>query len=145
MSIAVFTNSIEQIWNNHDIGAIERFIDPNYVGVDPADPEVIAGIDGYKQHFVTLTTAFPDTHITIDDIFGVGELVAARWTVRATHTGDFGDIPPTGLRIDVTGMAMVRIVRRLLVVEHANSDTLGLLRQLGVIPFTTKLPAPLLF
>jgi hypothetical protein len=40
---------------------------------------------------------------------------------------------------------MIRIVRRLLVVEHANSDTLGLLRQLGLVPFTTKLPAPLLF
>jgi predicted ester cyclase len=145
MSTAVFTNSIEQIWNNHDIGAIDRFIAPNYVGVDPAEPEVIAGIDGYKQHFVRLTTAFPDVHITIDDIFGVGELVAARWTVRATHTGDFGDIPATGLRIEVTGIAMVRIVRRLLVIEHANSDTLGLLRQLGVIPITTKLPARLLF
>jgi hypothetical protein len=78
-------------------------------------------------------------------IFGVGELVAARWTVRATHIGDFGDIPPTGLRIDVTGIAMARIVRRLLVVEHATTDTLGLLRQFGMIPFTTKLPAPLLF
>ena len=145
MSIAVFTESIEQIWNHHDIGAIERFIAPSYVGVDPAEPEVIAGIDGYKQHFLTLTTAFPDTHITIDDIFGVGELVAARWTVRATHTGDFGDIPPTGLRIEVTGSGMIRVVRRLLVVEHANSDMLGLFRQLGIIPFTTKLPAPLIF
>ena len=29
MSIAVFTDSIEPIWNNHDIGAIERFIAPN--------------------------------------------------------------------------------------------------------------------
>ena len=100
---------------------------------------MIAGIDGYKQHFVNLTTAFPDMHITINDSFGVGELVAARWTVRATQTGDFGDIPPTGLRIEVTGIAIVRIIRRLLVLEHANSDTLGLLRQLGVIPFTTKL------
>ena len=68
-----------------------------------------------------------------------------RWTVRATHTGDFGDIPPTGLRIEVTGIATVRIARRLLVVENAHSDTLGLLRQLGVIDVTTKLPAPLLF
>ena len=39
MSIAVFTASIEQIWNNHDIGAIERFIAPNYVGVDPPSPK----------------------------------------------------------------------------------------------------------
>ena len=145
MSISVFQGSIEQIWNKHDPSAIERFIAPSYVGVDPAEPDVIIGLDGYREHYARLMGAFPDTHITIDDIFGVGELVAARWTVRATHTGDFGDIPPTGLRIQVTGIATVRIVRRLLVVEHACSDTLGLLRQLGLIPFTTKLPAPLLF
>ena len=60
-------------------------------------------------------------------------------------SGFIGTVHVEALRrlgIEVTGIAVVRIVRRLLVVEHANSDTVGLLRQLGVIPFTTKLPAP---
>jgi len=99
MSVAVFRESIEQIWNNSDISAIERFIAPNYIGVDPAEPEVISGVEGYKQHFLRLTTAFPDAHITIDHIFGVNDQVAARYTVVATHTGGFGGIPPTGLRV----------------------------------------------
>ena len=95
MSIAVFRDHIEQIWNKGDASAIQRFIAPNYVGVDPAE-EPISGIDGYRQHFARLTTAFPDLHITIDHIFGVNDQVAARFTVEATHTGDFGGIPPTG-------------------------------------------------
>ena len=68
MSITVFQDSIAQIWNKGDSSAIERFIAPTYFGVDPAEPEVIAGIEGYRQHFFRLTTAFPDAHITIDHI-----------------------------------------------------------------------------
>ena len=96
MSIAVFHDHIEQIWNKGDASAIQRFIAPNYLGVDPAEPEPISGVEGYRQHFDRLTTAFPDTHITIDHIIGVNDQVAARLTVEATHTGDFGGIPPTG-------------------------------------------------
>ncbi len=145
MSVTVFRQSIEQIWNSHDISAIARFIAPNYIGVDPAEPEIISGVEGYKQHFLRLTTAFPDAHITIDHIFGVNDQVAARYTVVATHTGDFGGIPPTGLRVRVTGIAIAKVVRGQLVVEHAHTDALGLLTQIGVIPRSTTSPAHLLF
>jgi hypothetical protein len=58
MSKAVFREHFEQIWNRKDASAIERFIAPTYRGFDAA--ELIAGIEGYKHHFVTITTAFPD-------------------------------------------------------------------------------------
>ncbi len=141
MSITVFQDSIEQIWNKSDSSAIERFIAPNYIGVDPAEPEVISGIEGYRQHFFRLTSAFPDTFITIDHIIGMNDQVAARYTVEATHTGDFGGIPPTGRRVRVTALAIARISRGKIVVEHANSDALGLLTQLGVIEDPPKVPA----
>jgi steroid delta-isomerase-like uncharacterized protein len=144
MSISVFQGSIEQIWNKHDPSAIERFIAPSYVGIDPAEPDVIIGIDGYREHYARLTNAFPDTHITIDHIIGVGDQVAARYTVEATHTGEFGGIPPTRRRIRVTAIAISTITRGKIVVEHANSDALGLLTQLGVIEDPPKVPALLI-
>ena len=141
MSITVFQDSIEQIWNKGDSGAIERFIEPNYVGVDPAEPAIISGIEGYRQHFARLTTAFPDTHITIDHIFGLNDHVAARYTVVATHTGEFGGIPPTGRRVRVTAIAIAKITRGKIVIEQANSDALGLLTKLGVIEDPPTAPA----
>jgi steroid delta-isomerase-like uncharacterized protein len=146
MSEAVFRAHFEQIWNNKDASGIERFIAPTYRGFDAE--EVISGIEGYKQHFVTITTAFPDLRITIevilDDEDRDGARVAARWVVQATHTGTFGGIPPTGRRVRMTGIAIVRISNRQIVEEHANSDALGLLKQLGVIPESVKIP-PLVF
>jgi len=139
MSKAIFRAHFEQIWNNKDASGIERFIAPNYRGFDAA--ELISGIEGYKHHFVTITTAFPDMRITIDVILEEADRVAARWVVEATHTGPFGEIPPTGKRVRVTGIAIVRISNRQIVEEHANSDTLGLLKQIGITPESVKVPA----
>jgi steroid delta-isomerase-like uncharacterized protein len=138
MSQAVFREHFEQIWNRKDASAIERFIAPTYRGFDAA--ELIAGIEGYKHHFETITTAFPDLRITIDIILGEADRVAARWVVEATHTGPFGEIPPTGKRVRVTGTAVVRIRNRQIVEEHANSDTLGLLQQIGITPEAVTVP-----
>jgi predicted ester cyclase len=142
MSKAVFRAHVEQIWNNKDASGIERFIAPTYRGFDAAEP--ISGIEGYKQPFVTITTAFPDLRLTIEAILEEADHVAARWFVKATHMGPFGDIPPTGLPVHVTGIAIARIRNRQLVEEHANSDTLGLLKQIGVIPGSVKV-APFFF
>jgi predicted ester cyclase len=139
---AIFREHLEQIWNDKDASGIERFIARNYVGYDAA--EVISGLEGYKQHFVTITTAFPDMRIATEIILAEEDRVAARWLVEATHTGKFGDIPPTGRRVRLTGIAIVRIASRQIVEEHANSDGLGLLKQIGVIPASVK-GVPLLF
>ena len=64
--------------------------------------------------------------------------------MEATHTGPFGDIPPTGKRMRVTGTAVARVSNRQLVEEHANSDTLGLLQQIGITPGAVTVP-PLFF
>ena len=141
MSKRIFHEHIEQIWNNKDASGIERFIAPNYRGFDAA--EVISGIEGYKLHFVTLTTGFPDLRITIRDM-QEQDRVAARFSVEATHTGDFVGIPPTGRRVRVTGIEIALISRGQLVEEHANTDGLGLMKQLGIIPEPPKVP-PLVF
>ena len=60
--------------------------------------------------------------------------------MEATHAGPFGAIPPTGKRVRMTDEAIIRVRNRQLVEEHANSDALGLLKQLGVLPGTVKVP-----
>jgi predicted ester cyclase len=142
MSKAILRAHIEQIWNRKDASGIERFIAPDYRGFDAE--EAISGIEGYKHHFETLTTAFPDLRITIEVILEGGDRAAARYVVEATHRGTFGEIPPTGRRVRVTGEAIIRVGNRQIVEEHANADALGLLQQLGVLPGTVKVP-PLIF
>jgi predicted ester cyclase len=142
MAKDLFQTHIEQIWNNKDASNIERFIAPNYRGFDAE--ELISGVDGYKKHFETLTTAFPDLRITVEIILEEDDRAAARLSIDATHRGEFLGIPPTGLPVHLTVEAIVRVRNGQIVEEHANSDALGLLRQLGVFPEPPSIP-PLIF
>ncbi len=57
-----------------------------------------------------------------------------RWTVRGTHKGELGGIPPTGKQVTVTGITISRIADGKTVESWWNSDDLGFWQQLGVIP-----------
>jgi predicted ester cyclase len=54
--------------------------------------------------------------------------------MEATHTGDFFGIPPTGKRVSIDGIHILRIADGRVAEHWGNNDDLGLMRQLGVIP-----------
>lgn len=129
---AVIRRLIEEIWNKHDLSAVEALIAPNYIAHDPATPETITGIAGFKQFYNAYTTAFPDQHFTIEELVAEGDRVACRWSVEATHTGALHGIEPTGRRIRVTGTTISRIENGKVVEDHIQWDALGLMQQIGV-------------
>jgi predicted ester cyclase len=60
--------------------------------------------------------------------------VVTRVYAYGTQTGELFGIPPTGKRMTSTGMAIHRIADGKIVEYWGEVDTLGVLRQLGVIP-----------
>ena len=58
----------------------------------------------------------------------------ARTTMRGTHTGDFFGIPPTGRRVELPGVHIMRIANGRIAEHWGSNDDLGMMRQLGVIP-----------
>ena len=63
-----------------------------------------------------------------------GDKVVTRWTGRGTHSGPRMGIPPTGRKVEVTGMRMFRLAEGKIVETWVNWDMFGLMQQLGVIP-----------
>jgi steroid delta-isomerase-like uncharacterized protein len=65
--------------------------------------------------------AFPDLHVTVQDMVAEGEKVAVLWTFRGTHTGPgYEGLPPTGTRVEVRGMTIWRIVDGRIVEEWSS-------------------------
>ncbi len=89
-------------------------------------------------------TAFPDANFTIDEMIAEGDTVVIRRTVRGTHKGDLMVIPPTGKQITMTEMALLRVANGKFIEGWSNSDDLGLLQQLGIIPRLGKLVSDLI-
>lgn len=70
----------------------------------------------------------------IEDMIADGDRVVARTPMRATHQGDFFGIPPTGRRVEMSGIHILGIGGGKIVEHWGNNHDLDLLRQLGAIP-----------
>ena len=55
--------------------------------------------------------AFPDAHITINDLIAEDDKVVTRWTGSGTHQGALPGIPATGKKVSIDGISIDRISR----------------------------------
>lgn len=79
-------------------------------------------------------TAFPDMHITVEDMIAEGDRVAARGTATGTNTGSLMGAPPTGKPVHVTTMVVMRLEDGKIVEEWEVFDEIEMMRQLGMMP-----------
>lgn len=85
-----------------------------------------------RRAFNSVTEAFPDIHITIEELIGEGNKIVSRWTAQATHLGSWQGIAPTGKTVKWTGLDLYTLTDGKITGVVREQDTLGLLRQLGV-------------
>jgi steroid delta-isomerase-like uncharacterized protein len=132
---AVVRREFEEIFNHRgNLDAAEEIYAPNYVGHEPAFGD-IQGVESAKQFAATYRQAFPDLQSTIEDQVAEGDKVVTRFTSRGTHQGESEDFgPPTGNRIEVTGITFEQFADGKIVEDWTNFDALGLLQQLGLVP-----------
>jgi steroid delta-isomerase-like uncharacterized protein len=129
----LFRRLIEEVANQGKIAVVDEL-----VTADVIEHEEIPGIprtrEGVKQAFTLFRTAFPDLQVTIEDMVAEGDTVVARETWRGTHHGAFMEIPPTGKQVQFAAMDIVRIANGKMVEHWGQTDSLGMLQQLGAIP-----------
>jgi predicted ester cyclase len=99
---------IDEVINQGDFGVAEQIIAPDYIN-HTAGGGIGTGRDGFVQGLRAMLLAFPDWHVTIDELVAEGDFVMDRFTVHATHTGSANGIAPTGQRIATLGMHMWRL------------------------------------
>jgi len=78
--------------------------------------------------------AFPDLNIRIDKLLAEEDLVAVRWTARGTNTGSGNGIPATGRSVETHGTTLFRMAEGRIAEEWTCANSLGLMRQLGMLP-----------
>jgi steroid delta-isomerase-like uncharacterized protein len=98
----------------------------------------IRGLKDFKQFFSDLFNAFPDFHMTIDDIVAEGDKAVIRYTYTGTHKGAFMGIPATNKKVTGWTIQIDRFVGGKCVEAWERMDTLGFMQQLGVVPTPGK-------
>ena len=120
----------EQIWNQKDESAIDRFIPENAVG---NDPDFGAGREGFRTQWRQWVTAFPDLHFEIVDLISEGDKVLTRWTFTGTLQGEYLGVRPDGRTIRVEGMSLDRIDDGWVAEGFDGWDNYGFRKQLGLV------------
>jgi predicted ester cyclase len=79
--------------------------------------------------------AFPDMRFDPQDMLSSGDKVVTRARATGTHEGEFMGMPPTGRRVDVQLIDIIRFGDDGLAHEHWGVfDALAMMQQLGAVP-----------
>ncbi len=138
-NLTLMRRFFDEIVNGGDLDLIDELIAPDVIEHE-AFPGLEPNREGIKQFLGLFRRAFPDLHFEVRDLLAEGDRVAARVRITGTHRGEFNGIPPTGRRIDVAALDICRIEGGRLAEHWGNTDTLGMLQQLGVIPTSEAEP-----
>ncbi len=131
---AAFRSIPEEVFNNGDLDLADEVFASDYIEHQPAPPGWPSGLEGFKMFVTMVRSAFPDLHYTVENTLAEGEMVASHVTVRGTHQGEFLGIAPTGREVTWTETHVGRFENGKLVEHWDDSDDLGLMQQLGVVP-----------
>jgi ketosteroid isomerase-like protein len=97
---------------------------------------VVTGEVALRGFFAELFAAFPDLQMTVEAIHDVDEHTAVgQWRMVGDFTGGpFGGIEPTGRRVDVRGIDVMRFEGGKLRHNDVYYDGLSFARQIGLLP-----------
>jgi predicted ester cyclase len=87
-----------------------------------------------KRLFAEFRSAFPDWQEETVELVAEGDTVAGRFKCAGTHRGEFLGEAPTGKRMEVEEVFFLRAEDGKFVDFWALEDSLGRMRQLGLLP-----------
>ena len=125
---------VEQMFNRGNLSRADEFLAPDFVEHEELPPGIPPGREGVKQLTATLRSAFPDLSATIDDIVAEGDKVVIRQTWSGTHKGAFMGVPPTGRRVSIGVIDIIRVDGGKFVEHWGQMDNMSMMQQLGAIP-----------
>lgn len=128
---SIIRNLLEEV-DRGNLSAVDQYYSPHYVDHNPiAIPNLPSGLEGVKQAFRILQSAFPDASHVIEDMVAEGDKVVARISARGTHQGDLFGVTATGKEVSMTGIAIYRLAAGK-ITERWSEQSTSILQQLGV-------------
>jgi steroid delta-isomerase-like uncharacterized protein len=129
---ALVRRFFEEFCNGRRGEVVDEIVAEDFVSHGPQAPPA-NGRDQLRAR-VGLYQDSVEGHWEVEELFGAGERVVARWTGTGTHVGELMGLSPTNKPIRVDAISIFRIKDGLIVEEWTVWDALGLLQQVGAVP-----------
>ena len=129
-----FMKNFVEFINSASETLAHELVSPEAIFHVPGRPEPMVGPAGYLAVVGMMRASFPDIQWTVEELISEGDKVAARFTMRGTHRGQFMGVPPTEKTIAVQALNIYHLKNGQIVKEYGAPDMLGLLAQIGALP-----------
>ena len=125
----------EEVQTEHRFEVMDEIFAPDIVNHDqPGGLPSPQGLEGIREFFEGMISAFPDFKAVIQDQIAEGDKVVTIKMVSGTHKGEFMGIPPSGKRFEIPVVDIFRVVDGKCTDHWSYVDQLGMMQQLGLIP-----------
>src|ERR1700704_3513073 len=128
---AIVVRFMDEFLNAHDVSIARQFVTGDHVAHFAGIPQTL-DLQAWLHVGQGYFEAFPDFHLTVQDLVAEGDRVAVRWTWTGTHKGEFMGAPATGKHVEGAGMGLYRVSGSLIAEQWVTEDMTALMRQLGV-------------
>ena len=122
----------DTIYNGRNLAALTAFLAPTFISAGPGGATM--DLATHTRTLAQSLDAVPDLALTIEEQVAEGDTVVTRWSARGTQQGPLFGIAPTGRAVTATAIHIHHLAAGRIVEQWEQFDTLGLLRQLGVVP-----------
>lgn len=121
--------------NQRDFDALDAVVATNVLRHCAATPGVkVENLEQFKAFLRQDLAAVPDSTQSVNLIFAADDMVAVHVTYQGTQTGQMGQFPPSGRRLQIPFIGLLRVENGKIVEIWVEWDNLGALKQLGHFP-----------
>jgi steroid delta-isomerase-like uncharacterized protein len=134
--LQAFIDRYNAAWNVHDVDAIVALHTEDSVFENHVTGDAYTGRGAIGKAITGIFAVFPDLTFETRRSYVRDNLVVQEWTARGTHEGTMTragiEVPPTGRKVEYKGMDVIPIRDGLVARKDVYSDSVTLLRQLGL-------------
>ena len=119
--------------NSKDLSRLDAAVSTNWDDL-PLAPQQGPGREGFKSTAQYFFTAFPDLHVTNEQIVADGDMVVVRSTLSGTQHGEFSGMSPSDRHFSIMVMDMHQMLNGKIVRTWHVENWLGMMFQTGAWP-----------
>ena len=134
---AIVMRFYEELWNGRNLDVADELIAPACMTHQLRSGAEVAGVardaEAVKRHVAEWLEGFPDLHFTVEQLTAEADRVVSQSVMRATHTGTWMGLAPTGRRISIRMTVTQRLSEGKIVEDWVLVEALGFFQQLGLV------------
>src|SRR5829696_1473330 len=101
-----------EVWGEGRLDVLDEIAAETYTVHDIGLGRTITGRPAVREDMLRFRSALAVEEVVLHDVVASGDQVTVRWTLRATHVGEYDGMAATGREVEARGVDLLQI-------EHA--------------------------